>query len=233
MAAGEILEGIGGLINAGTGIYNAVKGNQINTQNYELQKDMFNYQKDLQKQIFEREDTAVQRRAADLQNSGFSKWLAAGGQGASSGAIINTQAPQKQFTPVDLQNAILGISSLSEMMYGKDKMIADTNFINANAERVRADTQKVLQETLTEMDKRLNMAEERGLTKQQRINLERDYNELTQTWDWYMRNTGRPPSYKPNSRVAGLVEDGGVTLSRIYEGTIGRLYNLLFRGKKK
>ena len=174
MAVGEIMEGVGSLISAGTGIYNAVKGNQISTQNYELQKDMFNYQKDLQKQIFEREDTAVQRKATDLQNAGFSKWLAAGGQGSSAGAVVNTQAPHREQVNLDLSQAILGISSLSEMMYNKDKMIADTNFINANAERTRADTQKVLQETLTEMDKRLNMAEERGLTKQQRINLERD-----------------------------------------------------------
>ncbi len=61
--------------------------------NYDAQIQNLNYQKDLQKQIFAREDNAVQRRAEDLQKAGLSKTLAAG-DAAGAGAVVNTKAPQ-------------------------------------------------------------------------------------------------------------------------------------------
>lgn len=47
----------------------------------------------LQNQIFKREDSAVQRRARDMEAAGLSKTLAAG-DGAGAGAVVNTQAPE-------------------------------------------------------------------------------------------------------------------------------------------
>ncbi len=61
--------------------------------NYDAQMQNLNYQKDLQKQIFAREDNAVQRRAEDLEKAGLSKTLAAG-DAAGAGAVVNTKAPQ-------------------------------------------------------------------------------------------------------------------------------------------
>lgn len=61
--------------------------------NYANQQENLEYQKKLQQQVFEREDTSVARRAQDLQNVGLSKTLAAG-EGASSGAVISTKAPE-------------------------------------------------------------------------------------------------------------------------------------------
>lgn len=61
--------------------------------NYANQQENLEYQKKLQQQVFEREDTSVSRRAQDLQNAGLSKTLAAG-EGASSGAVISTKAPE-------------------------------------------------------------------------------------------------------------------------------------------
>lgn len=61
--------------------------------NYSAQIQNLDYQKNLQKQIFEREDNAVSRRAADLKNAGLSKTLAAG-DAAGAGTAINTTAPQ-------------------------------------------------------------------------------------------------------------------------------------------
>lgn len=61
--------------------------------NYKSQVANLDYQKDLQKQIFQREDNAVQRRASDLEKAGLSKTLAAG-DAAGAGTAISTSAPQ-------------------------------------------------------------------------------------------------------------------------------------------
>lgn len=75
------------------GIIGALGGVTEAGLNYSAQIQNLDYQKNLQKQIFQREDTAVSRRAADLKNAGLSKTLAAG-DSAGAGTVVNTSAPQ-------------------------------------------------------------------------------------------------------------------------------------------
>lgn len=75
------------------GIIGALGGVTEAGLNYSAQIQNLDYQKNLQKQIFQREDNAVSRRAADLKNAGLSKTLAAG-DAAGAGTAINTSAPQ-------------------------------------------------------------------------------------------------------------------------------------------
>lgn len=71
---------VGGVADIGFGIYDRDYQARMNARD-------FDYQKSLQQQIFNREDTAVQRRMADLKAAGLNPNLAAG-SAASSGSVV-------------------------------------------------------------------------------------------------------------------------------------------------
>lgn len=84
----------------------------FNYQNYQLQQHQFDYAKNLQGQIFGREDNSIQRRVADLLAAGLSPVLAAG-QGAGTGGIVSTSAPQMD--KLQMTEAALAAMSLLKM----------------------------------------------------------------------------------------------------------------------
>lgn len=82
------------------------------------------YERALQQQIFEREDTAIQRAVQDAGKAGLSPLSVAGGNGAGAGAIVGaTQAPSSQqatfnqLSPIDVMGFM---RSMQEMAIAQD-----------------------------------------------------------------------------------------------------------------
>lgn len=82
MSVAEIVAGaVKGTADTGLSIWNAYQSYKNNQ-----------YQKDLQKQIFAREDNAIQRRVADAEKAGFNKFSVIG-EGSNAGSAVSVQAP--------------------------------------------------------------------------------------------------------------------------------------------
>lgn len=104
-ALGAVLGGSGSLLGGVTDLLNYYENKKNNERNYDLQKDKLRYDKNLQREIFNREDNSIQRRVADLTSAGLSPVLAAG-SGAGAGSVVATTAPQKTYTPLNSQDRL-------------------------------------------------------------------------------------------------------------------------------
>lgn len=91
---------IPGLINSGYNIW--------------ANKRDFDYQKHLQQTMFEREDTAVQRRMADLKAAGLNPNLAAG-SAAGTGSVVS----RSNTNDINFGSALDTMAALSQVQYQK------------------------------------------------------------------------------------------------------------------
>lgn len=97
---------------------------KIAAQNLAFQKEKFQYDKDLQQQLFNREDTSYQRTVADMRSAGVSPLAMQGVDGA--GEAIQTQAPHNDMvydymsgmsTDAEKFNNLLGaVGAISSLM---------------------------------------------------------------------------------------------------------------------
>lgn len=100
---GSISSILGGVGSVGSSIFNFIN-----------QQKQLDYQKQLQKQIFEREDNATQRKVEDLRKAGLSPNIAIGSP-AQAGAVVSTSAPQFNNPDLDFINNIQHIQGIKNM----------------------------------------------------------------------------------------------------------------------
>lgn len=142
------LPGVSSLIDTLGNMRNTDKTNQANkdiaNQNLQFQNENLQYQKDLQKQIFAREDNAVQRRVDDLVASGLSPTLAAG-SAANAGQAIETQALHNDYSPKTMPT--YGLSSMIGAGLDALKAVGELNrqkseieYLQNQSKNVQADT---------------------------------------------------------------------------------------------
>ena len=142
------LPGVSSLIDTLGNMRNTDKTNQANkdiaNQNLQFQNENLQYQKDLQKQIFAREDNAVQRRVDDLVAAGLSPTLAAG-SAANAGQAIETQALHNDYSPKTMPT--YGLSSMIGAGLDALKAVGELNrqkaeidYLQNQSKNVQADT---------------------------------------------------------------------------------------------
>lgn len=72
-----------------------------NLFNYGLQSEAFDYQKDLNERIMQREDTAIQRRMADARAAGVNPYAVVGQGAGAGGSVSAPSAPQMKNGVID------------------------------------------------------------------------------------------------------------------------------------
>lgn len=142
------------LITGGMNIGATVLTNQANEriakENLAFQKENLEYQKDLQQQIFAREDTAYQRKVQDLIKAGINPAVAAGGSGSPAGSVVSTQAPHDEMkyqapqfnigSAIDTLKSIKQIASIEEQV---NVAKAQADYLASLKNKADAETNKI------------------------------------------------------------------------------------------
>lgn len=154
--------GVGQMVNGiASNAINAIQGEK----NLQFQYDNLEYQKQLQQQIFDREDTSYQRTVKDMKNAGLSPLSMSSTN--NSGQAISTQAPQNTYVAdaTSFNAGMQTISQIGESINNAEKTKAEIDNINAQTKNTDIQNQYQAQLLTASLAK---MAEEMQLSHSQR-----------------------------------------------------------------
>lgn len=165
----------------------------ISKQNLGFQQEQLAYEKSIQQKIFDREDSSIQRRVADLRRAGLSPVLAAG-QGADAGAVVKTSAPQqeqRQQTNFNVPKS----SSLLEMI----NTIKDISMTNAQMDLINAQKESVNADVVNKLENAKKIQSETNYLNNQNAALVHDFQMFK----------GEGTSSKPSGLTRSIIEGKG------------------------
>lgn len=147
--------------NYGLGMANLEETRKYNQLNYENQIAMQEYNKQMQANTWAREDTAVQRRAMDLEAAGMSKTLAAGGAAQTSapvhidpaqhGTISGSDLPQRKAVELPDFGAIIRSAMVTDSQIQANT--AQAHLADMQANRVEEERKGLSIENLVKEDR--------------------------------------------------------------------------------
>lgn len=200
---GAVGSSIGAIGSIGTGI-----------ANYYQQKELLNYQKQLQREIFQREDTAIQRRASDIKAAGGNPALAwENGSGAGAGSAVSMQAPQ-------IDSSTFGtLAHSSASFYDIDRLLNQNKITDAQVANLDASTAKTYAETEVALLQQLGIMESTAKTKEEKYLIHKEREKLTYDLDL--------------SRNMGLrSNDSMLPVANTITGTYNRIFDRLMEFKE-
>lgn len=165
-----VVKGVQAAADFGLGAANTAINKELSEKNLQFQKDVFNYQKQLQRELFQREDSSIQRRKADIIAAGGNPAMAwETGQGAQAGSAVPVTAPKQD----NWQMSNLLSSSLGQISDGL-KQFQEANLNDAQIKNIKASTAKSNAETITEAirQKQLELQNAKTEEEKNKIKLE-------------------------------------------------------------
>lgn len=155
-----ILGLLGTLVSAGVAGYNYYNQKNISEKNLDFQKENFQYQKDLQQQVFGREDNSFQRARADLEKAGYNPNILSSGAGA--GSVVSTQAPQQ--SPYSAGGLVDALQHMSDPLQTYVNTRQASTSMQLMEEQITEKSEINKQQKIKTATELLNFAKDNGLS---------------------------------------------------------------------